>query len=140
MIIQTIIQFHKIRCNWNLRCTFPQNSDLGFHIIGHVPGRKTLPFQIQSHIAELTVLIRRLDLRKIIVIVAPECCPPCLVQFFNIIVEFACKVLLETSHTKRTVTFSTKLIRNMPHHKSRMIPKLIHKLIDDRCNFFSING
>ena len=110
-----------------------------FHIIGHVPCRKTLPLQIQSNIAEFTILIRRLNLRKIIIIMAPESCPPFLVQFLNAIVEFVRKVLLKTGHAKRAVTFSTKFIGNMPHHKSRMIPKLIHEFVDDRCNFFPIN-
>lgn len=76
------------------------------------------------------------NLGKIIVSMTPERCPPCLVQFFNIMVKLFRQIILEPLYTVRTLTFPAKFIGNMLHQKSRMISEFICQLIDDHRNLF----
>ena len=140
MIVQSAVERHKVRGYGDRRRFFPQERDLGFHVVRHVVCGEPLPFQIQSHNAVFAVLVGRLYLGEIVVGMAPEGRPPCVVQLGDIVVKFVRKVLPEPVHAQRAVALSAKFIGNMPHEKPRMIPNMGNEFVRDSPHFFPVDG
>ena len=114
-VIQTIIEHHKIGGHRHGRGNFPKRPDFFLQKIGHIPGSKAFPFQIQSHNAAFSVGKGRLNLGKAAVAVAPEGGPPGLVELFYIMVKFLRKVGLETGGAQRAEALASQLVGDVVH-------------------------
>ena len=80
---------------------------------------------------------RTFDLRKALIPVTPECRTPPAVQILNHTI-FLFQPLPELLLTKRTMTFSTKFIGDMPQNHTRMLSELFSQPAVDLCHFFSV--
>ena len=129
---------HQIGGDGHIRGQLAQQGRLVVDVVGHIPCGKAPPVQLQAQQALLAVLKRRVNLVKIIVVVAPEASPPRVVQIVDGLVLLA-QPYAEALLTAGAVAVAAQLVGDVPQNQPRVVTDSLDELFNDETDFFAVD-
>ena len=139
VVVQPGEILHQVGGDGHVRGQLVQQLGLAVDIVGHVPGGEAPPIQFQAQQALFAVLKRRLDLVKIVVVVAPEAGPPGVVQRVDGLVLVA-QPIAEAGLAAGAVAVAAQFIGDVPQNQPGVVADGLDELFNDGVDLLAVDG